>query len=456
MCPTRPARRRRGRIPSAKGPPPTAAPDLASKPAPLPKPDPPKPADFAGVVVGTSPGPYAVGDKVTVEGGVTDAAGKPRALQGGHFVVLGPDGAPLPGARIEAKPSSNGSGNVSALVTLPIGGTVKIRFEPQSIALTGSELLGNVTPAETSLTASSCRLRGVVLAPVDGAILVAGARSPISGEIRDSAGKPVGAGDLGGARPIFALEVAGKSRKVDAVFDGSGKRVTASVVLEPPASGSQDVVVRLIGEGGGGDFCPDAAVSAKLTALGLGVQVKPTRDCYVGRPCDTVVTFQLPDDATARAAGDSFLKAPDLKVALSMNDTPLTMTAQRPGDVTSPFRGSFTPDVDGAFDLEVVASAGGKEVREKQAIRIRQPIESAAARRAGPRHGAGRHQMDRRVQAAGFPRLARGAGAKLRAQRDRAPGLQIHPGGADGRDLLPAGARRTRSPRATDDDHPGH
>src|SRR5262249_3827839 len=147
----------------------------------------------------------------------------------GEFVVIGGDGKEVgrfPAARDRA------SDRVSAVIKLPVPGAMKIRFEPAGIVTRASEALGRGGPAEPSLNASNCRLRGVVLAPATDEVLVAGTPAVLAGEIRNSAGKSVGAGDLNGTKPVFAVETGGKTKTFDAAFEAAGQRVTASIKLD--------------------------------------------------------------------------------------------------------------------------------------------------------------------------------------------------------------------------------
>lgn len=347
-------------------------PGQSPRPTQRPKPKPPRVVPLTAQITHVSQGPFAVGDPVQVEAVVIGDDGRMRRSRAGDIVVTDQAGVEKLRVPVTAQPS----GAVTAEIKLPIAGALQITYVPTSITLPPSEKEGPVTSTPAPISASSCRLRGFVLSPKTGEILVAQAPLTLRGQIRNLAGAAIAPADLNGAKAVFTVDLSGgRSFKLDATVSSSGE-ATAPLTLPTPTDSTEDVVIRLLGEGGAGDFCGDAPVTARTTLLGIGLTMSLPRNCYNERECDIGGGFQLPESPAARTAGLAFLGSPDLEVVVWANGGRVgKLKSPAPADPASAWTGTFTPPASGVMDIELVATAGGKEVREKRTVRIREPIE---------------------------------------------------------------------------------
>ena len=343
------------------------------RPKKAPPPPPVLPLDVNAEIVRVSPGPYSVGDTVRIDARAVGPDGKPRAVQGGEIVVRGSDGSEK--LRIPVRP--NADGTVSADVKIPAGGNVKLEFDPKGIALTSSEKLGSVKAGEASLVVSPCRLRGAVLSPTGGEVVVGGASLLLTGQLRTAAGVPAPSSALSsGASAIFAIDVGGKSLEVPAALDAAGAATATVTIDAPPSDDAAPVTIRLFGRGGADDLCPGDPAVSQVTKLGVGVEVvEPTEGsvCYVGRNCRIAVRLKRPS-GVASAVGETFVRAPDLRVSASVHGDPPRVLASD-GGRDPLYAVTFVPKIAGPTDLMVIAAAAGKEARGQRRFRIRQPLE---------------------------------------------------------------------------------
>ena len=318
-------------------------------------------------LVKMSPGPYAINEPVEITWEVVGSDGKRRGVKAGVMSTVGADGQ-----RIDVKVKPRRDGTVTATMNIPASGAVTFTYDPSGIDLPVHEEQGAVTSGIAQLTAGACRLRGTVSSPKPGEIL--SADNQLTGELHDQAGNISTA--LNGAVATFVVEMPdGTSKRLPASPDGNAFK--ASLALEvPDDADTADVVIRLLGDATTSDVCPGAAVTARLTRLGLAMDVETKGTCYVGRPCDIAMTFRLSDEPTARQAGEKFVTAGDLVVDLRLgNARSGGLTADRPGIVGASYTGSFTPRLDGEIEVTVVATAAGAEVTELRTVRVREPIE---------------------------------------------------------------------------------
>jgi hypothetical protein len=318
-------------------------------------------------MVKMSPGPYAINEPVEITWEVVGPDGKRRKTKAGVMSVIGPDGNPV---TVKVKP--NRDGTVTGTLTIPASGAVTFTYVPSGIILPVREEEGSVTPGTANLTAGACRLRGTVLAPKPGEILAAD--NELAGELRDSSGNP--STTLNGAVATFVVEMPdGTTKKVPATANGNTYQGSLSLDL-PDDVDAANVVIRLVGEGATSDVCPGQAVTARITKLGLAMDVVTRDTCYVGRPCDVSMKFRMASDPTAREAGEQFVTDSALVVDLRLGNAKSgTLTPDKPGAVGATFTGSFTPRLDGDAELTVVATVGGADVTEMRTIRVREPIE---------------------------------------------------------------------------------
>jgi hypothetical protein len=366
--------------------PPAAIPDAAPAKIVMSKPPPPKPTDYEGVIVKLSPGPHAVNTPITATGGAQTVNGKKlRRVQNGDFVVLGADGNPLrDGAgkelRFHGKPKGR---NVIAQITIPAGvnGSVTLRFEPKVIITASSEKVAKIIPVDQTIAVAGCRVQAALDAPTAGEILVADAVAQLRGHLIDAAGQPAPPTALAGARPVFVVEIAGEEQRVDATVDAGGA-ATGSIKIARPQADVEAVHVRLVADGGQGDVCPSAAVEAKTTALGVGIEIKPDprpdgspRQCYVDRKCPVTARFRLPADPTARALGQRFIQSAGLTMTAAAGGPPTALHSDRPTDVDGVWKGEITPGDVGLISLAAVAKSAGGEVTDQSIIDVMEPIE---------------------------------------------------------------------------------
>lgn len=333
-----------------------------------PPPPPPPPTDVTAEVH-VSPGPYGEDDLVAVEIRASGADGKARPVLGGEVLLRGADGSER--GRLPVRQRLDGSAVVD--VRIPPGGDISLEFVSGRIGLSAQERLGKVHAAPVHLKVDRCRLRGAMLAPRSGEVLVVGAPLALRGQLTDAQGKPVGADALGsGTHARFALTLAsGRTEELEATVSPAGL-ATATFTPGLPASDSEDLAVRLVGVGGV-DLCPGAPVQLRLTRLGVSIDlVEPRPDgvCYVGRPCRVAVQLRLPSGGDARTAAARFVHAAALKIEASLDGEPLGPLAPAP----PAYALAFQPDAARWTELEIRATDGVSEVRQRQRLRIRQPI----------------------------------------------------------------------------------
>lgn len=357
-------------------PAPEPAAQVKPKPKPLPRPPAPKPTDYDGVIVKIAPGPYAVNTPIKMVGGaVTRAGKKKRRVARGDFVVIGADGKEV--ARVHGKPKGF---HIVADVTLPVGGNVTIRFEPISIITGSGEKKRDVAFAEQALAAAACRVQAVLEAPTTGEILVADAATPLRGRFVDAAGQPAPVAALGGAKAVFVVETTGADgerveQRLDAALDAAGV-ATAQVTVARPASASDVVRVGLVAEGGAGDVCPATAADARVTALGVGIEIKPVAArCYLDRPCKVTARFVLPADPAARALGEAFVRSAGLTMTAAAGGAPGDLTADRPGQLDAVWTGTVIPGDLGDVALVAAARSDRGLAEDQASLHVEEPIE---------------------------------------------------------------------------------
>ena len=352
--------------------PPPVAPPVVVAPPPiikLPPPPLPKPTDYDGVISKVSPGPYAVNTPIRVEGQVKGTVdGKPRKVLLGDFVVIGPDGK-----EIQRVHGTRKNGVFFANLTIAVGGNVKIRFEPKSVQVFG-EVARTWNPAEQPLTLAGCRVEGKLDAPMPGEVVVADAPTALKGHFVDAGGKPIAPA---GATAFFLVEVAGKEAKLPATLDANGA-ATGTVTVPRPQTASEDVRVRLVVEGGPGDICPSGPVDAKVTALGVGIEIKPDKQCYKDRPCAITARFKLPNDPKARVTGLAFVTAKDMKLTARAGGAPGALSTGNVGDAAAEWKGTITPGDAGDVSFQISAVGnGGWKVDDQNSFTVLEPIELA-------------------------------------------------------------------------------
>jgi hypothetical protein len=354
---------------------PTAEPESYTPPPPPP---PPPPVNLNAEITRLSTGPYGAGDSVRVTAQVITSSGKLRPAQAGEIIVRGPDGRER--ARVPVRPLP--SGQVVALVKLPENtvGNLQLEFVPRGIALQVDETMGTVTGKQHSLRLSSCRLRGHILEPTRGEVVVPESIILLSGELRDKAGQKVSASTLSVlTKPIFIAERAdGQTQRHNGSVEADGK-ISGRMWLKPTSADSEEVLLHLIGEGGpDGELCSAGTTALKLTKLGIGLEIlepQPDGICYTGKPCRVVAQFKLPSSGDAKRNAEAWLRTPGLTLIAKINGDPVTIL--RPTTLPNgrqAYADSFMPKHPLSMEIEVVVKAGGQEVSDRQRVTIREPI----------------------------------------------------------------------------------
>ncbi len=359
--------------PPLPDPPPAYVPPPPPPPVRLAPPPPPTPTDYDGVIASVAPGPYAVNSPIHVEGGAkTTQGGKPRQVLRGDFVIVGADGKEL--TRVHG---ARKGGVVAANLSVPQGGQVTIRFEPKAFAVFG-EVPRTIAPGAQVIQVAGCRVEGRLDGPVVGEILVADAAMPLRGHFVDAGGKPIAPT---GSTAVFFVQVGETPlQRVAAALDASGA-ATGSIKIPRPQTDSEEVFVRLVAEGGAGDVCPSANVNAKVTSLGVGIELKADKACYKDRPCAVTATLKLPADPKARANGEAFITAPGLTIAARAGGATAKLSSTKPGALDAVWTGTVIPGDAGELQLEGTAEAHGWSVKDQAAITVLEPIELALAPR---------------------------------------------------------------------------
>lgn len=354
------------------------SPDNSSASPPPPPPPPPPPVNLNAEIVRLSTGPYGAGDTVRVFAQVTTTSGKLRAAQAGEIVVRGPDGRERSRVPVRSLPN----GQVVAAVKLPDNtvGNVQFEFVPRGIAMQVDETMGTVTGKQSSVRLSPCKLRGYIQSPDRSEVLVPQTLIPLVGELRDKSGQKVTASSISSlTKPVFVVERAdGKVQKHNGTVESDGK-ISGNLWLAPTNVDSEEILIHLIGEGGpDGELCSSGAQVAKLTKLGVGLDiVEPDPDgiCYVGRPCRVVARFRLPSSGDARRNAEAWIKTPGLAVVAKLNGDPLmVLKSTTLSDGKPAYSDSFVPKHPLSAQLEVVVKAGGQELADKQTIVFRDAI----------------------------------------------------------------------------------
>ncbi|MFO0576210.1 MAG: hypothetical protein U1A78_19580 [Polyangia bacterium] len=345
--------------------------------SPPPPPPPPPPVNVQASIARVSSGPHGAGDSVQVVTQVT-SGGRARTAQGGEIIVRGPDGKERARVPVRALPG----GQVGATVKIPDSavGSLQLEFQPRGISLSPDERLGSVTSPQFALRVSPCRLRGHILSPGSGEIVMPQTLIQLGSEVRDKSGARATPAMLtSGTKLTFVAERAdGRVQKHDGTIDADGK-VSGGLWLTPTRADIEEITLRLLGEGGvDGDLCPAAAVTVRLTKRGIGLDIiEPKEDgsCYIGKPCRIVARFKLPTAGAARADAEAWLRTPGLALVAKRNGDPVTVL--QPTTLPSgerAYAGTFLPRHAVQTEIEVVARAGGQELSDRVSINIRDPI----------------------------------------------------------------------------------
>lgn len=276
--------------------------------APASAPPPPKPVTYKAALDSVSPGPYAVGDQITLVGSLRDEAGNPRPTPGGDFVFTGADGRTF---TIPGSPQSDGT--VTAKVKLQAIDGLKVEFRPKLPSLASHERVSLSTSNATAIQIELCEARAQVISPSAGEPLLAG--QPVL--LRATLLHP---------QTNQPISVPGAQLEFDVRPEGlAPSKVVANASLEarytPPVSADpRPIQLSVSGRVGARAICPapEITVAASDSGLAFDLSDLPER-CYVGLPCVGDLSLSLPPVGTpARQRADRLLADP--KVSLRITD----------------------------------------------------------------------------------------------------------------------------------------
>lgn len=276
--------------------------------APAAAPPPPKPVTYKAALDSVSPGPYAVGDQITLVGSLRDEAGNPRPTPGGEFVFTGADGRTF---TIQGSPQRDGT--VTAQVKLQAIDGLKVEFRPTLPSLASHEKVTLTRSQATPIQIELCEARAQVIAPTAGEPLLSGQPTLLRATLLHP-------------QTLQPITVPGAQLEFEVRPEGlAASKVAADARLEarytPPASADpRPIQLSVSGRVGERAICPapEVTVTASDSGLGFDLSALPDR-CYVGLPCVGDLSLVLPPPGTAaRQRADRLLADP--KVSLRITD----------------------------------------------------------------------------------------------------------------------------------------
>ena len=223
--------------------------------APASAPPPPKPVSYKAALDSVSPGPYAVGDQITLVGSLRDESGDPRPTPGGDFVFTGSDGRSF---TIQGSPQRDGT--VTAQVKLQAIDGLKVEFRPKLPSLASHEKVTLSTSKATPIQIELCEARAQVISPTAGEPLLSG--QPVL--LRATLLHP---------QTNQPITVPGAQLEFDVRPDGlAATKVAADASLEarytPPASADpRPIRLSVSGRVGARAICPASSSKPPATAI---------------------------------------------------------------------------------------------------------------------------------------------------------------------------------------------
>ncbi len=280
----------------------SARPRPAPSSDPVVQPPPIPPAELVPALQVITPGPYAVGDSVSVRGTVSDGTVE-RGSAGGVFEVY--DGDQLVGTVI-GTPQRDGS--IRADVALPSADSVRVRFVPTAPQMNPGDTLSNASSDPMVLTVDTCAFRARVIAPLPGEALASGQTVTLEAALfdrDDQVPQPMIGADI-----RFAVAVDGHPPVIlSADADGIAQWTP------PVAATPTRVEVFASGNTNGNIICPSSPLTAQFSDLGLGFDTTALPDtCYTDMPCSGEVLLQRPAPGGARQRVDQLLANPATQV----------------------------------------------------------------------------------------------------------------------------------------------
>lgn len=314
------------RTPSPTTPGPTAPSDgtaggRTASPQPVaPQPPPTPPAELVPALQVITPGPYAVGDSVTVRGTVNDGTGQ-RSSAGGVFEVY--DGDQLVGT---VTGTQQRDGSIRADVVLPSAESVRVRFVPTAPQMNPGDTLTSASSDPLVLTVDTCAFRARVIAPLPGEALASGQSVTLEAALFDRDDQVPQS--MTGADVRFTVAVDGQppvilSANADGIAQWTPPAATTPTRVEVFASGNTD----------GNIICPGAPLTAQFSDLGLGFDTSALPDtCYTGTSCSGEVLLQRPAPGGARQRVDQLLANPATEVVAFDGNLELSRQPATPDD----------------------------------------------------------------------------------------------------------------------------
>ncbi len=269
---------------------------VSARPPPIP------PAELVPSVEVITPGPYAVGDRISVRGSVDDGAGE-RSSAGGVFEVYAGDQLvdTVSGTRQR-------DGSIRADVELPGAESVRVRFVPTSPQMNPGDTLVNSSSDPLAITVDTCALRARVIAPLPGEALASGQAVTLEAALFDRDNlvpQPMAGADI-----RFTVAVDGQPPAIlSADADGIARWTP------PAASAPTSVEVFATGNANGNIICHAAPLTAQFSDLGLGFDTSALpQTCYTNTECAGDVVLQRPAPGGARQRVDELLANPATEV----------------------------------------------------------------------------------------------------------------------------------------------
>lgn len=331
--------------------------------APASAPPPPKPVTYKAALDSVSPGPYAVGDQITLVGSLRDEAGNPRSTPGGDFVFTGSDGRSF---TIPGSPQQDGT--VTAKVKLQAIDGLKVEFRPKLPSLASHEKVALGTSKATPIQIELCEARAQVISPSAGEPLLAGQPVLLRATLlHPQTNQPI---TVPGAQLEFDVRPAGMA----------ATKVAANASLEarytPPASADpRPIQLSVSGRVGERAICPAPEITVEASDSGLAFDLSDLPDrCYVGSPCVGDLSLRLPPVGTpARQRADRLLADP--KVSLRITDNSALIGTASASSGAARLTRQYTTPANADWQVVLVDGAGVELLRSAvHTVTVRPPL----------------------------------------------------------------------------------
>lgn len=327
----------------------TVQPAPTPAPVPVPQPPPPPPRQLTPELEVITPGPYAVGDRITVRGSVDDGDGE-RSVAGGTFEVY--DGDDLV-ASVPATVQRDGSAR--AEIELPSAADVRVRFVPTAPQMNPGDTMVSAKTDPLSLTVDTCALRARVILPQPGQALASGQSVTLEAALFDRDNHVPQSAT--GAQVRFTVAVDGQPPAIVAADADLTAQWTPPAATEPT-----NVEIFATGNADGNIICHADSLQTQFSDLGMGFDTSGMpQTCYTGLDCEGEVVLQRPAPGVARQAVDELLADPATEVVGLELGTEL-FRVRPSADDRYAFSHSFDTVRGGVFRLEIRGPNGTIEM----------------------------------------------------------------------------------------------